>query len=90
MEAPYVVGVGGVSAGAEQRGEGRAQLHGEGLLWTTGDPVWVGVWHQTALDQLADTWEGVTFTATGVQSSALTGQRSLCKAGALQARHCRL
>ena len=59
MEAPYVVGVGGVSAGAEQRGEGRAQLHGEGLLWTTGDPVWVGVWHQTALDQLADTWEGV-------------------------------
>ena len=68
METPYVVGVGGVSTGAEQRRERRAQFHGEGLLWTTRDPIRVGVWHQTTLDQLADTWEGVVLYLVFIKS----------------------
>jgi len=79
METTYIVGVGGVSAGTEQRGERRTQLHGAGLLWTTRDPVWVGVWDHTLLDQLADTWGGedretfsVRFHAEGNQVTAVT------------------
>ena len=61
METTYIVGVGRVSARAEQGRERREQLHGAGLLWTTRDPIWVGVWDHTPLDQLADTWEGAVY-----------------------------
>lgn len=60
MEAPHIVGVGGLPIGAVQP-EGVGGLHGTGLLGATGAPVWVTLWDGPLAEELeqAGGWSAV-------------------------------
>lgn len=55
MESSHVVGVGRLSVGAQQRGEGREQLHAAGLLRPQAAPVCVLQRNKSLAEQLENT-----------------------------------
>lgn len=56
MKSSHVVGVGWLGTGAEERWEGREQLHAAGLVWSRAAPVCMLLKDRSLGDQLEHTF----------------------------------